>query len=288
MQKILVTGADGQLGKSLRRALRDNENLEMLYTDIDTLDITDIESLEKFVVDGGVGTIINCAAYTSVDKAESEEVAAAKLNIDALANIGKVARSHQLKVIHISTDYVFSGETNHPYVETDTPNPKSVYGRTKLEGERLLASFCSNAIIIRTSWLFSEFGNNFLKTIIRKSEELSQLNVVYDQIGTPTYAGDLAKAIAAILTADEWKPGVYHFSNEGVASWYDFAVCILRNTGNSNCMVNPVTTTEYPVAAKRPEYSVLNKSKIKKTFGLRIPHWTASVAYCINNLKTNV
>lgn len=288
MQKILVTGSDGQLGRSLKNALREKDNLEMLYTDIDTLDITDIDSLDKFVTDGNVGTIVNCAAYTAVEKAETEEVAAAKINAEAVANIGKTARKHHLKVLHISTDYVFSGETFKPYCENDTPNPKSVYGRTKLEGERLLSSFCQDAIIVRTSWLYSEYGHNFVKTIISKAGMTDTLDVVFDQIGSPTYAGDLAEAIGKILSCEEWKPGVYHFSNEGIASWYDFAVSILRNIGNTNCKVNPVATQDYPTAAKRPPYSAMNKNKIKKTFGLNIPHWEQSLAKCIKNLNDNV
>lgn len=288
MQKILVTGSEGQLGRSLKKALRGKDGLEVLYTDVDTLDITDIDNLEKFVIDGEVGTIVNCAAYTSVDKAETEEVAANRLNAEALANIGKIARKHHLKVLHISTDYVFSGESFKPYSENDTPNPKSVYGRTKLEGERLLASFCQDAIIVRTSWLYSEYGHNFVKTILAKSEELPQLNVVYDQVGTPTYAGDLAYAIGEILSSEEWQPGVYHFANEGVASWYDFASAIMHISQKESCRINPVTTQEYPTAAKRPPYSVLSKSKIKKTFGLDIRHWESALAECIKNMNENV
>lgn len=288
MQKILVTGSEGQLGRSLKKALRGKDGLEVLYTDVDTLDITDIDNLEKFVIDGEVGTIVNCAAYTAVDKAETEEVAANRLNADALANIGKIARKHHLKVLHISTDYVFSGESFKPYSENDTPNPKSVYGRTKLEGERLLASFCQDAIIVRTSWLYSEYGHNFVKTILARSEELPQLNVVYDQVGTPTYAGDLAYAIGEILSSEEWQPGVYHFANEGVASWYDFASAIMHISHKESCRINPVTTQEYPTAAKRPPYSVLSKSKIKKTFGLDIQHWESALAECIKNMNENV
>ena len=280
MKKILITGANGQLGKSLERILATRPDIETTFTDVENLDLTDREAVENAITTGGYDFIINCAAYTAVDRAESEEVAAARINTEAVGNIARAARAARVKVIHVSTDYVFSGNHHRPYDELDEPYPTSVYGRTKLEGEGMLTSFCPDAVIIRTAWLYSEYGNNFVKTILKKGKELGSLTVVCDQIGTPTYAGDLAEAITAI----NWTPGVYHFTDEGVASWYDFAIEILNLGGEPQVKVSPCATKDYPTPATRPSYSVLDKTKIKRTFGISIPYWKDSLRKCISRL----
>lgn len=281
--KILITGCNGQLGSSLRRVLEKDHDIDTVYTDYDTLDITNREAVERFLTDHKFDIVINCAAYTAVDKAETDEILASTLNTGAVGNLGEAAVKSGAKVLHISTDYVFSGQGFRPYEENDEPYPQGIYGRTKLEGEALLSSFCQNAMIIRTAWLYSEFGNNFLKTMLRLAETKPEINVVADQIGTPTYAGDLADAIYTIIKKDDWKPGIYHFTDEGVASWYDFSKAIFEITGK-NVKVNPIPTSGYPTPAKRPLYSVLSKAKIKNTFGLDIPYWRDSLKKCINRL----
>lgn len=282
--KILVTGCNGQLGSCLRREFENDPSIEGVYTDYDTLDITNREAVARFLSDYKFDVIVNCAAYTAVDKAETDEILASALNTGAVGNLGEAAVRTGTKVIHISTDYVFSGQGCRPYEENDEPYPQGIYGRTKLEGEALLTSFCQNAVIIRTAWLYSEFGNNFVKTMLRLAESHDSVKVVADQIGTPTYAGDLAKAIHAVIKADTWRPGIYHFTDEGVASWYDFAKAIFELAGKKT-YVEPVPTSGYPTAAKRPLYSVLSKTKIKKTFGLTIPYWRDSLRHCLNKLN---
>lgn len=282
--KILVTGSYGQLGSCLRREFDKDTGIEAIYTDYDTLDITDREAVERFLGDHRFDIIINCAAYTAVDKAETDNILAAALNTGAVGYLGESAVKWGARVIHISTDYVFSGQSFRPYKENDEPYPQGIYGRTKLEGEGLLSSFCQSAIIIRTSWLYSEFGKNFVKTMLTLAETRPEINVVADQIGTPTYAGDLARAIYKIIKSEKWVPGIFHFSNEGVASWYDFAKAIFEMTHNHKVKVNPVPTSDYPTPAKRPLYSVLSKTKIKKTYGLDIPYWRDSLHFCIKEL----
>lgn len=281
--KILVTGAYGQLGNALQRELAGDNNIEAIFTDADSLDITDPTALDRFFEDNPVEIIVNCAAYTAVDKAESDDLKAAAINTAAVGNLGQVASKYGIKVIHISTDYVFSGESFRPYKENDEPYPQSIYGRTKLEGEGLLTSFCKDTIIIRTAWLYSEFGNNFVKTMLRLSGERDEINVVSDQIGSPTYAGDLASAIHTIISDKNWQPGIYHFTNEGVASWYDFTKAIFEIAGKST-RVNPIPTAQYPTPAKRPLYSVLSKNKIKQNYGITIPYWRDSLAECLKKL----
>ena len=278
--KILVTGGYGQLGSSLRKVFENDPDIEATYTDYDTLDITDREAVARYMADNRFDIVVNCAAYTAVDKAETDEILASALNTGAVGNLGESAARTGTKVIHISTDYVFSGEGFRPYAENDEPYPQGIYGRTKLEGEGLLTSFCQDAMIIRTAWLYSEFGKNFVKTMLSLAETHPELRVVCDQIGTPTYAGDLAEAIHAIVKHDKWVPGIYHFTDEGVASWYDFAEAIFEEAGKK-VKVNPVPTTEYPTPAKRPLYSVLSKSKIKSTFGITIPYWRDSLRKCL-------
>lgn len=278
--KILVTGCYGQLGRSLRKVFSEDPEIEGVYTDYDTLDITNREAVDRIMGDTHFDIVVNCAAYTAVDKAETDEILASALNTRAVGNLGEAAAKYGTKVIHISTDYVFSGEGFRPYAENDEPYPQGIYGRTKLEGEGLLTSFCQDAMIIRTAWLYSEFGKNFVKTMLSLAETRPELNVVCDQIGTPTFAGDLARAIHAVVKHPTWEPGIYHFTDEGVASWYDFAMAIFEEAGRK-VKVNPVPTSEYPTPAKRPLYSVLSKAKIKKTFGLTIPYWRDSLRKCL-------
>lgn len=283
MTRILITGANGQLGNALRLELAGDPNIDAVYTDVEDLDITNAEAVENFLRDNAIEMMVNCAAYTAVDRAESDELRAAAINTEAVGIIGQAAGRLGIRVIHISTDYVFSGESYRPYEEKDEPFPQSIYGRTKLEGEGLLTSFCKDAVIIRTAWLYSEFGNNFVKTMLRLEGEREELGVVSDQIGTPTYAGDLAAAIHAVIRSDEWKPGIYHFTDEGVASWYDFAKSIFEIAGK-DIRVKPLLTSEYPTAARRPMYSVLSKNKIKRTYNIEIPYWRESLEKCIGRL----
>lgn len=283
--KILVTGANGQLGKEMQAILEKEAPGVALYTDVDTLDITDAQSIETFVNENNVTHIINCAAYTAVDKAESDQTQCYRINVDAVQNIATVASKHEIRVIHISTDYVFDGKNHRPYTEADKTNPTSTYGTTKRKGEKILLSFCPDAIIIRTAWLYSPHGHNFVKTMLKLGSEKPELRVVFDQIGSPTSATDLAKAIYTILKSRQWISGTYHFTNEGVASWYDFAKAIHRIGGITSCKIRPVTTDDYPTPATRPHYSVLDKSIIKRTFGIDIPYWEDSLVKCIAQIK---
>lgn len=285
MQQILITGSNGQLGHSLRRIIENDPDIEAFFTDVENLDITDREAVNRFVATNKISVIINCAAYTAVDKAESDELLAAKINTEAVGIIAECAAKYGVRVIHVSTDYVFSGENYRPYMENDEPYPHTIYGRTKLEGEGLLSAFCADAVIIRTAWLYSEYGHNFVKTMLRLAGEGKDIRVVSDQIGTPTYAGDLADVIHKILHHPTWHPGIYHFTNEGVASWYDFTKAILRLSGKNNVAVTPVSTREYPTPARRPLYSVLSKEKIKNTFGITIPYWEDALAKCLKTTE---
>ena len=286
MKTILVTGANGQLGNSIRVLAGQYPQYNFLFTDVDTLDITDPAAVEAAVKDNQVNYIINCAAYTAVDKAEDNEELCRRLNSFAVCVLGEAAREAGAKMIHVSTDYVFSGTGYCPYKETDGTRPVSVYGRTKLAGEEGLMEVCPDAVIIRTAWLYSEFGSNFVKTVLRLGKERDELGFVFDQVGTPTYAGDLAAAILSVVTADEkgaFVPGIYHYSNEGVCSWYDFTVKILQIAG-IDCRIRPIETKDYPTKAVRPPYSVLNKNKIKETYKIVIPHWETSLRICMKKL----
>lgn len=273
---FLVVGANGQLGNELRLLLGDKAE----YVDRNELDITDKQAVLDFVSPEKYQAVINCAAYTAVDKAEDEPEPAEKINRDGPANLALTG----VPLVHVSTDYVFDGQSCVPYTEEDSANPRSVYGVTKLAGEQAVLAEADTAVIIRTAWLYSEFGNNFVKTMRRLGAERDSLNVVFDQAGTPTYAKDLAQAIVDILPqlSPEVK-GIYHFSNEGVCSWYDFALAIMQKS-NLSCKVNPIESSQYPTKAVRPSYSVLNKGKIKKTFGIEIRHWETALDECINNL----
>lgn len=286
MKTVLVTGANGQLGNSIRLLAENHPGYNFLFTDVDTLDITNPAAVRGMIKDNQVDFVLNCAAYTAVEKAEEDEALCRRINAFAVGVLGKAAHEAGAKMIHVSTDYVFSGTSYRPYVETDVTCPISAYGRTKLAGEEILQEVCPDAVIIRTAWLYSEFGSNFVKTVLRLGKERDQLGFVFDQIGTPTYAGDLAAAILAVVTADErnaFVPGIYHFSNEGVCSWYDFTVKILQIAG-IDCRVLPIETKDYPTKAVRPPYSVLNKKKIKTTYGITIPHWEESLRLCMEKL----
>lgn len=270
--KILITGAKGQLGQELSKLLKD-----ALLTDREELDITNMEAVQKFVADNGVQTIINCAAYTNVDAAEDDELKAYQLNVTGPENLAKTGCT----IIHISTDYVFDGKNYKPYEPSDEARPLSVYGKTKLKGEEAVLKNAKTAVIIRTAWLYSPYGKNFVKTMRRLGEEKNEISVVTDQIGTPTYAGDLAKAIVQILPQikDKQKT-VYHFTNEGVCSWYDFAVEIM-SLSKLKCNVLPIPSSAYPTKAVRPLYSVLSKEKIKQDFNLTVPHWKEGLKRCL-------
>ena len=276
-KKILVTGANGQLGSELR-VLSVNSNHEFLFTDVAELDITNREAVDNYVSEHGAEIIVNCAAYTNVDKAEDDTEMADNINHLAVKNLAEVSAKYKLILIHISTDYVFDGSKNTPYLETDATAPLGVYGRTKLAGEKAVTDSGCDYLIIRTSWLYSSFGNNFVKTIRRLTAEKDSLKVVFDQVGTPTYAGDLAQAILKIIDSGKYadNAGIYHFSNEGVCSWYDFAIEI-RNLSGNLCDIQPCHSDEFPSKVKRPNFSVLDKTKIKETFGLKIPYWKVSL-----------
>lgn len=288
-KNVLVTGSNGQLGSELKRATADHEaNLNFIFTDVAELDITNLQAVEQFVKENNIKYIVNCAAYTAVDKAEDDVELCYKINKDAARNLGIAALNNEAKVIHTSTDYVFDGTGNHPYLETDPVNPKSVYGKSKQEGEAALLEVCPDSIIIRTAWLYSIYGNNFVKTMIKLGKERDSLNVVADQTGSPTNAADLAKAIVKILDHSEsynhFKAGIYHYTDEGVTSWYDFTVAIHKLAGITTCKVSPITTDQYPTRASRPNYSVLDKNKIKTTFELEIPRWEDSLKVCVDEL----
>ena len=289
MKNILVTGAYGQLGNEVRILSANYPEYNFLFTDVDSLDITDKNELIDFVTGNDIRYIINCAAYTAVDKAEDDAELCEKINATAVKNLGLAAAEAGAGIIHVSTDYVFDGTSCRPYTEDMPTKPCSVYGKTKLKGEKNLLKACPNAIIIRTAWLYSPFGNNFVKTMIKLGSERESLNVIFDQVGTPTYALDLAEAILKAMDqtidTDHEKGGVYHFSNEGVCSWYDFTIKIHEIAGINTCKVNPIETKDYPTKAARPHYSVLNKSKIKQTFNISIPHWEESLKNCIKELS---
>jgi len=286
---ILVTGAYGQLGSEIKLQAGEYPGLNFLFTDVDSLDITDEVAVQKFFSENKLEAVINCAAYTAVDKAETDQQTAQKINAIAPGILARNAAKSGAKFIHVSTDYVFAGDASIPYSETDKVDPQGVYGQTKLDGENEVRQENPDAIIIRTSWLYSTFGNNFVKTMLRVGKERGELKVVFDQVGTPTNAADLATVILQILMkskldSKDFVPGIYHFSNEGVASWYDFALAIFELSG-VDCKVLPVASEEYPTPTKRPHYSVLNKSKIKNTFGIEIPYWRDSLQLCINRLE---
>ncbi len=298
MPKILVTGARGQLGSEIQE-LSDTVEGDFYFTDIDELDITDKKALGIFIEKNKIDTIINCAAYTAVDKAEDNQDLANLINNIAVRYMAEIAEQNDIKIIHVSTDYIFDGKNHKPYIEEDKPCPNSVYGETKLAGEKALQEVSpNNSIIIRTSWVYSSFGANFVKTMLRLGKEKEELGVIYDQVGTPTYARDLAKVILDILPklantvsrsekfprkVKNQTPDIYHYSNEGAISWYDFAKEIMK-MAKLECKINPLETFQYPTPAKRPHYSLLNKAKIKNKFGVDIPYWKDSLSDCLIKL----
>ena len=287
---ILVTGSNGQLGKELHRLVEtSNYSDEFYFTNRDSLNISSHSKVASFCKEHNINTIVNCAAYTAVDKAQDDEESANAINHLAVKNLAKVAKEQNIQLIHVSTDYVFDGTNSQPYTENDTVSPQSVYGQTKLDGENaIIAINPKDSLIIRTSWVYSSFGANFVKTMLRLGEERDSLGVIFDQVGTPTYAKDLAKSILHIIsdtpTTHSQKVEIYNYSNEGACSWYDFAKSIF-DISNISCEVNPITTDQYPTPAKRPHYSILNKKKIKEQYGLEIPYWKDSLESCLEELK---
>lgn len=284
---ILVTGANGQLGNCMRLAARGSKD-NYIFTDVAELDITDAGAVERMVADNDIKLIVNCAAYTNVDRAESDAAFAERLNAEAVAHLARAVKKRDGTLIHISTDYVFGGsQGNTPRTEEEPANPTGVYGRTKLHGEQAIAASGCKALIFRTAWLYSEYGKNFLKTMLTLTSTKPELKVVFDQAGTPTYAQDLADALFAIVEHRKYEgnEGVYHYSNEGVCSWFDFTKMIAEIAGNSGCDIRPCHSDEFPSAVVRPSYSVLDKTKFKNTFRLRVPYWTDSLKICISNLK---
>ncbi len=289
---ILITGANGQLGHEMRNVLADDRRFHAIFTDIagedvTLLDISDEAAVEKVVADHAINIIVNCAAYTAVDAAEDNESLAEVLNADAVGILAHVAKHHGARMVHISTDYVFDGNGCIPYTEEMPTSPQSAYGRTKLAGERQMQDALGDeAVILRTAWLYSPYGKNFVKTMLMLGRTKPALKVVFDQVGSPTCAHDLAQAIVTVISAGEWHGGIYHFSNEGVISWYDFTIAIHRLAGITTCDVQPCHSDEFPAKAHRPAYSVLDKTKFKTTFGVTVPYWLDSLETTINELLT--
>jgi dTDP-4-dehydrorhamnose reductase len=280
---ILITGCNGQLGNEIQELARQNTQHTFFFTDVAELDITDKAAIELFTTEHEIDGIVNCAAYTAVDKAESAQELCTLLNATAPGYLAEAMEKRNGWIVQISTDYVFNGTGHKPYQETAEVCPNSTYGRTKLAGEEAVMNACKRAMVIRTAWLYSCYGNNFVKTMLRLGREKEELGVIFDQIGTPTYARDLAEAIMEVIRKGV-VPGVYHFSNEGVISWYDFSKAIHRIAGIHACHVKPLHTEEYPTPAARPHYSVLDKTKIKSTYGIEIPYWEDSLQQCIKKL----
>ena len=287
--RVLITGSNGQLGSEIKELENNYNKVDFIFKDLPELDICNFQVLQAFIIDNNINAVINCAAYTAVDKAEEESIIATKVNYEGVLNIVNALQTVNGKLIHISTDYVFDGNNFLPYKELDPVSPIGVYGETKRAGELSVINSDIDSIVIRTSWLYSSYGNNFVKTMLRLGNEKENLGVIFDQVGTPTYARDLAKTCLEILTGVNSvkisKNGnLYHYSNEGVASWYDFAISIME-LGGENCKVKPIQTKDYPTLAKRPHFSVLNKSKIKTDFKIEIPYWRDSLKDCIEKIK---
>lgn len=280
---ILITGANGQLGHEMRNVLADDQRFNAIFTDVAgdnivMLDITDEAAVEQIISGHNIQVIVNCAAYTAVDAAEDNEPLAARLNADAVGILARVSKRHGARMVHVSTDYVFDGQGCIPYTEEMPTCPQSAYGRTKLDGERqLLNALGDDAVILRTAWLYSPYGKNFVKTMLALGKDKPALKVVFDQVGSPTCARDLARAIVTVMSAEQWHGGIYHFSNEGVISWYDFTKAIHQLAGITTCDVQPCHSNEFPAKAHRPAYSVLDKTKFKATFGVTVPYWLDSL-----------
>lgn len=279
----MITGCNGQLGRSLGKLIGPDG---ALFTDVEELDVTDEKAVGQLVEGEGIDTIINCAAYTAVDRAESDQDRARLLNAVAPGILARVMERVGGRLVHVSTDYVFNGRACAPYRETDEPDPQSVYGRTKLEGEQAVLEECRDAVIVRTAWLYSPYGNNFVKTMLRLGRERDEIGVVYDQVGSPTYAPDLAEACLRLAQRDR-EPGIYNYTDEGAVSWYDFARAIHRLAGITTCRVNALLTEQYPTPAARPHYSVLDKQKVKDA-GIRVPYWEESLEHCIKEIVISV
>ena len=284
MKNILVTGCNGQLGNEMQLLSTGHPDFNYFFTDVKELDITDENAVKAFIEANSIDCVVNCAAYTAVDKAEADEARADVLNHVAPGYLARAVHARGGQMVHVSTDYVFDGTGHVPYREDAPTCPATAYGRTKLAGEEAVKQECPESAIIRTAWLYSTFGNNFVKTMLRLGREKESLGVIFDQIGTPTYARDLAAAIFAVLEQGI-VPGIYHFSNEGVISWYDFTKAIHRIAGIDGCKVRPLHTEEYPAPAARPHYSVLDKTKIKETYHIEIPYWEDSLEECIQKLE---
>lgn len=289
--RVLITGSNGQLGSEIRELAVNYKKLDFIFKDLPELNICNFNLLQSFIIDNNINAVINCAAYTAVDKAEQNTEIAEDVNSNGVLNLINALKSVNGKLIHISTDYVFNGDHFMPYNESDSVSPIGVYGETKRKGELAVINSTLDAIVIRTSWLYSSYGNNFVKTMLRLAKQKDELGVIFDQVGTPTYARDLAKICLKILccgrSVNISKNGnLYHYSNEGVTSWYDFAISIIK-IGAQNCKVNPIQTKDYGTLAKRPQYSVLNKSKIKTDFKIEIPYWRDSLKDCIEKIKIN-
>ena len=290
---ILITGANGQLGHEMRNVLANDPHFNAIFSDVAgddiiTLDITDETAVEQVVANNAIGYIVNCAAYTAVDAAEDNELLAARLNAEAVGILARVAQRHGARMVHVSTDYVFDGQGCVPYTEDMLTCPQSAYGRTKLDGERqLLDVLGDDAVILRTAWLYSPYGKNFVKTMLALGKDKPALKVVFDQVGSPTCARDLARAIVTVMSAEQWHPGIYHYSNEGVISWFDFTKAIHRLADITTCDVQPCHSDEFPAKAHRPAYSVLDKTKFKTTFGVTVPYWLDSLEDTLHQLITN-
>jgi len=285
MKKVLVTGGNGQLATCIKDIDKTAAEYQFVYVDLPEFDITDKEKVIGFFNENDISYCINCAAYTAVDKAESEKDLAHAVNVIGAKNLAEACREFSAVMLQISTDFVFDGKQGATYYETDVTNPLGVYGLTKLQGEKAVSETLEQHYILRTSWLYSEHGNNFVKTMLRLGAERDMLNVVSDQIGTPTYAGDLAKLTLQLITEEKKDYGAYHYSNEGVASWYDFTMAIFE-LAKVDCKVLPIKTEAYPTPAKRPAFSVMDKSKIKSTLQIEIPYWRESLRRCLNNIES--
>lgn len=283
MQTVLVTGSKGQLGNEVQVLASSYSQFEFIFTDVEELDICDRKAVENYFAKRKIDVLLNCAAYTAVDKAEEDVELCYRINEKAVGILGEIAAEYGTRVVHVSTDYVFDGTSYRPYTEDMPVCPATVYGKSKLAGEQLLMDACPAAVIVRTSWLYSSFGNNFVKTMMRLGKERSTLNVIFDQVGTPTYAADLADTLLQIISADKFVPGIYHYSNEGVCSWYDFTISIHKMAG-INCRVLPIESKDYPAKTPRPHYSVLNKNKIKSNYNIQISHWEDGLRRCMDIL----
>lgn len=281
MTRILVTGGKGQLALSIDKVSRLYSNLEFIFTDVENLDITNKKEINSFFKKYSIDYCINCAAYTAVDRAESEVALATRINVEGVRNLAESCKEYSVTLVHISTDFVFDGNSSQPYMESDSCSPLSVYGQTKLDGERVIQKSLKNYFVIRTSWLYSEFGNNFMKTMLRLGGEKTELNIVNDQLGTPTYAEDLARVLLKIIESRSSDFGLYHYSNKGVASWHDFAKEIFE-LEKIEINLSPILTLKYPTPAERPKYSVLDKAKIQNNFGVTIPFWKDSLESALN------